>query len=112
KSMMCNKILCGSQSISPICVDYLGKKALLCVFSDLAVKLEGTYLLRYRVFDILMSLPSGRGRPAIAECVGGPFKIYSTKDFPGLRASTELTKHLSYHGVRLNCRESERPRKK
>lgn len=111
ESMMCNEILCGSQSVSPICVDYSGKKALLCVFSDLAVKLEGTYLLRYRVFDILMSLPSGRRRTAIAECVGGPFKIYSTKDFPGLRASTDLTKHLSYHGVRLNCRESERPRK-
>lgn len=33
ESVMCNEILCGSQSVSPICVDYSGKKALLCVFS-------------------------------------------------------------------------------
>jgi len=38
--------------------------------------------------------------------------VYSTKEFPGLRASTDLTKHLSYFGVRLNLRETERKRRK
>ena len=68
--------------------------------------------------------------------------MYSTKEFPGLRASTDLTKvrhllffylrtlpntpvslslsyayvqnkqHLSYFGVRLNLRETERKRRK
>lgn len=27
-----------------------------------------------------------------AECYGGPFRVYSTKEFPGLHASTDLTK--------------------
>lgn len=70
-----------------------------------------------------------------AECYGGPFRVYSTKEFPGLRASTDLTKvrrpaarpastsssscsdtprpqHLSYFGVRLNLRETERKRRR
>ncbi|EED81577.1 predicted protein [Postia placenta Mad-698-R] len=92
ESMTSNEILCGSQTVSPTCTDYVGKKALLFVFSDLAVKSEGTFALRYRAFDILSSIPTGRGHVAIAECSGGRFRIYSTKDFPGLRASTSLTK--------------------
>lgn len=112
ESMNSNEILCGSQTVSPTCTDYVGKRALLFVFSDLAVKSEGTFVLRYRAFDILSSVPTGRGHVAIAECSGGPFRIYSTKDFPGLLASTSLTKHLLGNGVRVNCRQSERPRKK
>ena len=38
--------------------------------------------------------------PILAECYGGPFRIYSTKEFPGLRPSTELTK-VRLHT--LNC---------
>ncbi|KAH8108912.1 hypothetical protein DFH11DRAFT_1818283 [Phellopilus nigrolimitatus] len=33
--------------------------------------------------------------PVLAQCFGGAFAVYSTKEFPGLKASTELTKHLS-----------------
>ena len=60
------------------------------------------------------------------------FRVYSTKEFPGLQASTELTKvkmssllcfchrlnffvclkHLARWGVRLNIRETERRRRK
>ena len=47
----------------------------------------------------------------MAEAVGGIFAVYSTKEFPGLKASTELTKHLSRWGIRVNIRETERKRK-
>lgn len=54
--------------------------------------MEGTFILRFRVFDILSQI-SGSSECAIqAECYGGEFRVYSTKDFPGLPASTELTK--------------------
>lgn len=56
------------------------------------MKTEGTYTLRYRVFDIFSRAAGDRPKPALAEHFGGPFKVYSTKQFPGLRASTELTK--------------------
>lgn len=57
------------------------------------MKVEGVFILRYRVFD-LFSYPSLQERTTVigAETYGGPFRVYSTKEFPGLRASTELTK--------------------
>lgn len=65
---------------------------------DLAVKTEGNFILRYRVFDIYASACSADNRTVKmqAECYGGPFRVYSTKEFPGLQASTELTKVLSH----------------
>ncbi|KAF8478857.1 velvet factor-domain-containing protein [Gautieria morchelliformis] len=72
-----------------------GDEVIFFVFPDLAVRTEGLFILRYRMFDIL----------------SGPFAIYSTTEYPGLRASTELTKHLSRYGIRVNLRESERKRK-
>ena len=53
------------------------------------MKLEGLFFLRYRTFDIF---PGGQDHPAQAEFCGGTFRVYSTKEFPGLNPSTELTK--------------------
>lgn len=104
--------LVGATFVQPAIVDYEGKKTIIFVFSDLAVKIEGTFLLRYRVFDIY-SRPRDREDLLVqAECYGGPFRVYSTKEFPGLQASTDLTKHLARWGVRLNIRETERKRRK
>lgn len=55
------------------------------------MKIEGTFILRYRVFDIF-SKRCDDELVVQAECFGGPFKVYSTKEFPGLQASTDLTK--------------------
>lgn len=59
---------------------------------DLAVQREGTFVLRYRVFDIWATVAGPDQHPILAECYGGTFRVYSTRDFPGLQASTELTK--------------------
>lgn len=59
---------------------------------DLAVKTEGYFALRYRVFDIFSTPIGHTDRVIQAECYGGVFRVYSTKEFPGLPASTELTK--------------------
>lgn len=59
---------------------------------DLAVKIEGTFILRYRVFDLFSKASGSRDLTVQAECYGGTFRVYSTKEFPGLQASTELTK--------------------
>ncbi|THU88104.1 hypothetical protein K435DRAFT_680440 [Dendrothele bispora CBS 962.96] len=104
--------LVGSTYVMPTAIDHKGKKMLMFVFSDLAVKSEGFFILRYRMFD-LFSRAWDKEDPVIqAECYGGMFRVYSTKEFPGLQASTELTKNLSRYGVRLNIRETERKRKK
>jgi len=82
------------------------------VFADLAVKTEGHFILRYRVFDIFSTPIDHTDRVIQAECYGGVFRVYSTKEFPGLPASTELTKQLARWGVRLNIREAERKRRR
>lgn len=57
------------------------------------MKVEGYFILRYRAFDIFARPYSDSNDLAIsAECYGGAFRVYSTKEFPGLSASTELTK--------------------
>lgn len=99
------------------------------VLQDIAVRNEGLFILRYRVFNIFGKVQGKTEIPVLAECYGGPFRIYSTKEFPGLRPSTDLTKvsnrtcsaywfteyllqHLSMFGVRLNLRETERKRRR
>ncbi|KAF8527186.1 velvet factor-domain-containing protein [Hysterangium stoloniferum] len=76
-----------------------GDEVIFYVFSDLSVRTEG------------FRMEGSEDIPVLAETYGGPFAIYSTKEFPGLRASTELTKHLSRYGIRVNLREAERKRK-
>ncbi|KAI0049526.1 hypothetical protein FA95DRAFT_1556829 [Auriscalpium vulgare] len=109
----CTESLAGTTFVQAANLDYKGNKVLMFVFSDLAVKMEGNFILRYRCFDLFSKVSGGDvDTPVWAECYGGAFRVYSTKEFPGLRASTDLTKHLSYFGVRLNLRESERKRRK
>ncbi|EPT05546.1 hypothetical protein FOMPIDRAFT_1088678, partial [Fomitopsis schrenkii] len=79
---------------------------------DLAIKDEGQFFLRYRIFNTLFQVAGPTPIPVLAECIGGSFRVYSTKNFPGLRASTELTKLVSQAGVRVTAREHERKRRK
>ncbi|KAF8635672.1 hypothetical protein AX15_000298 [Amanita polypyramis BW_CC] len=104
--------LVGATFVQPVAVDYQGRKSLMFVFADLAVKTEGYFILRYRVFDIFSTPIDHTERAIQAECYGGVFRVYSTKEFPGLQASTELTKQLARWGVRLNIREAERKRRR
>ena len=64
----------------------------MSAFQDLAVKIEGSFILRYRVFDIYARTHRSDDLAITAETYGGTFRVYSTKEFPGLSASTELTK--------------------
>jgi Velvet factor len=112
--------LAGTTFVQAANLDYKGNKVLMFVFAvrvhtvsflptsdiltyplfsfgrqDLAVKAEGNFILRYRCFDLfsrVAATTSDGQTPVWAECYGGPFRVYSTKEFPGLRASTDLTK--------------------
>ncbi|KAF8352122.1 velvet factor-domain-containing protein [Amanita rubescens] len=111
KSKMTSALV-GATFVQPVALDYQGRRSLMFVFADLAVKTEGHFILRYRVFDIFSTPIDHTDRVIQAECYGGVFRVYSTKEFPGLPASTELTKQLARWGVRLNIREAERKRRR
>lgn len=100
--------LVGEKFVEPVLIDYTGRKSLIFVFSDLAVQREGAFIFRYRVFDIFSSVLASAQRPILAEAFGGAFKVYSTREFPGLSPSTEFTRSLSKYGVRVTMRDSER----
>lgn len=55
---------------------------------------EGHFIIRYRIFNICgaQAQAGPPSVPILAECYGGAFEIFSTKTFPGLPASTDLTK--------------------
>jgi hypothetical protein len=93
-------------------LDMTGNQVIFFVFADLSVRVEGSsFKLRYRFFDLCSRMEDSEDIPVSAELFSGTFVIYSTKEFPGLQASTPLTKHLSRFGVRVNLREGERRRR-
>ncbi|KZT64604.1 hypothetical protein DAEQUDRAFT_717843 [Daedalea quercina L-15889] len=106
----CTELLVGSTFVASTFVEQPGKK-IVFAFADLAVKEDGLYSLRYKVFNIFNIALGSVPAPVLAGCCGDAFRVYSTKDFPGLHASTELTKQISRMGVRINSREHERKRR-
>ncbi|KAG5735484.1 hypothetical protein E4T56_gene11139 [Termitomyces sp. T112] len=87
ESSKATEAIFGEKVAEPLLVDYEGGKA---VMFDLALQREGTFILRYRIFDISSLAVPGMKSTAQTEVYGGPFKVYATKDFPGLAPSTEL----------------------
>ncbi|KDQ56985.1 hypothetical protein JAAARDRAFT_58465 [Jaapia argillacea MUCL 33604] len=114
ESLKCTHALSGTTFAEAVDIEYQGKNRLMLIFPDLAVKMTGTFVLRYRYFDIYARTESNgpEDLPILAECFGGSFRVYSTKDFPGLPPSTALTKHITRWGIRANLRDSERKRRR
>jgi len=110
EGLKCQDRLAGSMFVQANNVPLGVGRALLFVFADLSVKVEGDYILRYRCFDVLSQAAgtTPAKQPVLAQCVGGAFRVYPTKECPRLPASTELSKRLSRLGVRINIREGER----
>ncbi|KAH8104245.1 hypothetical protein DFH11DRAFT_1466842, partial [Phellopilus nigrolimitatus] len=88
-----------------------GKNAIYLVFSDLPVKLEDLFRPRDRSFDLFSRTAGSDDVPVLARCLDGAFAVYRTNEFPGIEASTELTKHLSRWGTRVHIREMEHKRR-
>lgn len=91
-----------------------GEPALYFVFSDLAIRTEGYFALRFHVINLDWHVDPRftRQGPALyaplADCVTDTFAVYSTKEFPGLPPTTEFTSYLVRQGVRIRFRE-DRP---
>ncbi|KAH9931952.1 velvet factor-domain-containing protein [Fomitopsis serialis] len=112
KSEPCTALLNGTSIVSSTSVEYANSVSLMFIFNDLAVHEEGLFRLRYRAFNTFNVALGAAPMPVLAECHGGPFRVYNTKEFPGLRVATDLTKQISLAGVRVNARETERKRRR
>ncbi|EIN04814.1 hypothetical protein PUNSTDRAFT_92229 [Punctularia strigosozonata HHB-11173 SS5] len=110
---LCTEQLAGSRFVEAIRIDYMGTKQIMFPFPDLSVKTEGCFCLRYRVFDVLSAASGTNSIPVLAECYGGAFRVWGSRDFPGLKKSTDLTKLIALYkvsGVKVRLTERKRSR--
>ena len=102
------------------------------IFSDLSVRHEGWFRLRFQLFEKVKMpgdadpdrpLPlerdgvSSTNRPMTGmsnrmEVVSAPFQVYSAKKFPGLSESTALSRIVAEQGCRVRIRRDVRQRKR
>ncbi|KAJ2787586.1 hypothetical protein GGI15_000609 [Coemansia interrupta] len=87
--------------------DESSKQGAYFVFSDLSVRLEGTFRLRFDLFEITGNTVERR-----ATVVSGEFSVYSPKRFPGMMSSTKLSKLFAEQGLRIRIRSEEATKKR
>ncbi|CAO3666036.1 unnamed protein product [Rhizopus stolonifer] len=73
------------------------------IFSDISVRLEGIYRLKFTLFRI-----EGESVQTLKSTLSDPFQVYAPKIFPGMSESTILTRHFSEQGVRIRIRKEPR----
>ncbi|WVR03488.1 hypothetical protein IAU60_000479 [Kwoniella sp. DSM 27419] len=79
------------------------------LFTDLSVRQEGTYSLRFRCFDLTaIGQDTDLAAPSLVECQSQRFKVYSPRQVPPLPKPTELAEHFAKQGFKLNTRKNER----
>lgn len=76
-----------------------GMPATFFIFADLSVRTAGIYRLQFRLMDWVAAIDSEAPQPILAEAWSEPFRVYSSKDFPGMRDSSLLTIRLRELGV-------------
>ncbi|KAK6068418.1 VosA protein [Seiridium cupressi] len=78
------------------------------VFPDLAVKVEGSFRLRF----VLMVMEENGMEVGtwltITECYSDVFTVHSARSFPGMAESTSLTRMFADQGIRLRLRKDSR----
>ncbi|KAK4515584.1 uncharacterized protein ATC70_010535 [Mucor velutinosus] len=73
------------------------------IFSDISVRLEGYYRLKFTLYEIDGPLVN-----RLCSIVSDVFQVYSPKSFPGMSESTFLTRSFSDQGVRIRIRKEPR----
>ncbi|PWN93714.1 hypothetical protein FA10DRAFT_225146, partial [Acaromyces ingoldii] len=96
-------------SSAHVAFDTDGSRACFFIFSDLSLRIEGTFKL---VFS-LVRLGMGSGaRTSVGKIVAtvssDAFKVYSPREFPGVAQSTDLAKCLANQGVQIPIRNEAR----
>ncbi|KAL1997073.1 hypothetical protein VTN49DRAFT_7938 [Thermomyces lanuginosus] len=78
----------------PACHDLSAMPATFFIFSDLSVRTAGLYRLQFRLMDWGSVVDTGVPQPILAETWSDSFRVYSSKDFPGMQKSSRLTIRL------------------
>lgn len=86
--------------------DEYGNDGCFFCFPDLSVRTSGTFRLK---FVLVMVDPVanfiGARHPVRAQVMSDVFTVYSAKDFPGMTASTPLTRKLKEQGCLISIKK-------
>lgn len=76
------------------------------IFPDLSCRQNGLYRLRFTLMKVNVEMTPTGGRSSIIGAVeSNVFEVFSAKDFPGMRASTALTKELKRQGAAVSVKK-------
>ena len=75
------------------------------IFHDLSCRQNGTYRLKFAYMRVDAMNAPGEKLAILAEATSDPFEVYSAKDFPGMRPSTNLTKELKRQGASVQVKK-------
>lgn len=76
------------------------------IFHDLSCRQNGLYRLHFTLVNLnVESLALGGRAPTIATVESDIFEVYSAKDFPGMRASSLLTRSLKAQGANVQVKK-------
>ena len=86
--------------------DENGEEGCFFCFPDLSCRTPGGFRLK---FSLVMIDPTRakelRHFPVLIETMSGVFTVYNAKDFPGMQASTRLTKRLKEQGCIISIKK-------
>ncbi|KAF9197613.1 hypothetical protein BGZ49_001862 [Haplosporangium sp. Z 27] len=77
------------------------------VFPDLSVRMEGTYRLKFSLYEMV-----GKEVHFCAHVISDPLVVYSAKKFPGMEESTRLSQYFAEQGLKIRIRKEVRPKKR
>jgi hypothetical protein len=103
-----NRRLMGTLVGSPfIGLDENGEEGCFFCFPDLSCRTPGTFRLQFQFVKMdphRMRIP-GYKSPVLSTAVSNPFHVFNAKDFPGMKASTPLTKKLKEQGCLISIKK-------
>ena len=75
-------------------------------FPDLSCRTHGSYRLKFQLVILDPNkFQSGSSFPILSTTMSEPFQVFNAKDFPGMRASTSLTKKLKEQGCLISVKK-------
>ncbi|KAK9694944.1 hypothetical protein K7432_013221 [Basidiobolus ranarum] len=80
-----------------------GEPGIFFLFPDLSVRVEGTFRLKFSLWD-LMSVWRGGQNSMLTHVFSEPFTVYQPRSFPGMTEVTPLSNWFSKQGMKLSLR--------
>ncbi|KAL9120910.1 MAG: hypothetical protein Q9187_002537 [Circinaria calcarea] len=96
----------GIDPEAPACETENSRLGCFFIFHDLSCRQNGLYKLRFTLMHLNVELALTGGQGSIVSSVESDvFEVFSAKDFPGMKASTALTRDLKRQGANVQVKK-------